>query len=65
MYKRQEKTAYYVIRTHNERVEKVTGGTAEKLEDSAWLIRAEKSEVTITLRASDRRYYYEEGVKNE
>lgn len=29
------------------------------------LIRAEKSEVTITLRASDRRYYYEEGVKNE
>lgn len=60
-----EKTAYYVIRTHNESVEKVTGGTAEKLEDSAWLIRAEKSEVTITLRASDRRYYYEEGVKNE
>lgn len=60
-----EKTAYYVIRTHNESVEKVMGGTAEKLEDSAWLIRAEKSEVTITLRASDRRYYYEEGVKNE
>ena len=60
-----EKTAYYVIRTHNESVEKVTGGTAEQLEDSAWLIRAEKSEVTITLGAADHRYYYEKGAKNK
>ena len=44
---------------------KVTGGTAEKLEDSAWLIRAEQSEVRITLGASDQRYYYEKGAKNE
>ena len=46
-------------------VEKVTGGTAEQLEDSAWLIRAEKSEVTITLGAADHRYYYEKGAKNK
>ena len=58
-------TAYYVLRTHNETVTKVTGGTAEKLEDSAWLIRAEKSEVTITLGSSDQRYYYEKGAKSE
>ena len=44
-----DETAYYVLRTHNEDVRKVTGGTAEKLEDSAWLIRAEQSEVRITI----------------
>jgi len=60
-----DETAYYVLRTHNEDVRKVTGGTAEKLEDSAWLIRAEQSEVRITLGASDQRYYYEKGAKNE
>lgn len=58
-----DETAYYVLRTHNEDVRKVTGGTAEKLEDSAWLIRAEQSEVRITLGASDQRYYYEKGRK--
>ena len=57
--------AYYVLRTHNETVRKVTGGTAEKLEDSAWLIRAEQSEVTITLGSADQRYYYEKGAKNK
>ena len=36
-----------------------------ELEDSAWLIRAEQSEVRITLGASDQRYYYEKGAKNE
>ena len=60
-----DETAYYVLRTHNEDVRKVTGGTAEKLEDSVWLIRAEQSEVRITLGASDQRYYYEKGAKNE
>lgn len=60
-----DETAYYVLHTHNEDVRKVTGGTAEKLEDSAWLIRAEQSEVRITLGASDQRYYYEKGAKNE
>ena len=63
--KMTDETAYYVLRTHNEDVRKVTGGTAEKLEDSAWLIRAEQSEVRITLGASDQRYYYEKGAKNE
>ena len=28
-----DETAYYVLRTHNEDVRKVTGGTAEKLEE--------------------------------
>lgn len=60
-----EETAYYIIRTHNESVQKVIGGTAEKLEDSAWLIRAEESEVTIILGASDHRYYYEKGAKTK
>lgn len=60
-----DETASYVLRTHNETVKKVVGGTAERLEDSAWLIRAEKSEVTITLGAADQRYYYEKGADKE
>ena len=45
--------------------EKLQAEQQKKLEDSAWLIRAEQSEVRITLGASDQRYYYEKGAKNE
>lgn len=54
-----EETVWFVLRTHNESVEDVDGGSFQKLEEDAWLIQADKEHVTITLGPSDERYYQE------
>lgn len=54
-----EETAWFILRTHNESVADVKGGSFKELEEGAWLIQAEKDQVTITLEPSDKRYYHE------
>lgn len=54
-----DETAWFLLRTHNECVKQVEGGSFQKVEEDAWLIQAEKENVTITLGPSDTSYYYQ------
>lgn len=54
-----ENEAYFILRTHGECIGEISGGSALKLEDDAYLIRAEAESFTILLENDDRpRYYY-------
>lgn len=50
-------TSWFILRTHNRKIEKVNGGSYKKIEDDAWLIQTEKSHVTIKLKSEDGMYY--------
>lgn len=54
-----KETVWFILRTHNESVGKVEGGSFKKLEEDAWLIQAEDEKVSITMKPSDERYYKE------
>lgn len=54
-------TAWFILRTHNKAVKSVDGGSFTKIEEGAYLIEADKSSVVISLKASDERYYYDDG----
>lgn len=41
--------AWFILRLHDERVAEVQGGSFEKIEDGAYLIRAAEAEITITV----------------
>lgn len=51
-------TVWFILRTHNEVIEDIQGGSYEEIEDNAYLIEADESTVVITLGKSDERYYY-------
>ena len=51
-------TSWFILRTHDRKIEKVNGGSYKKIEDDVWLIQTEKSHVTIKLKAEDGMYYY-------
>jgi len=44
-----ETISYFVLRTHDEKIDSLTGGTYEKLEQNVYLIKAEESKVEISL----------------
>ena len=48
---------WFVLRTHNEAVKDMEGGTWQELEKDAYLIEVEENEVTLTLEPADRRFY--------
>lgn len=50
-------TSWFILRTHDRKIEKVNGGSYKKIEDDAWLIQTEKSHVTIKLKSEDSMYY--------
>lgn len=54
-----EETVWFILRTHNEAVKEVKGGTFKELEEGAWLIQAEDEKIVITMEPSDESYYYE------
>ena len=45
----RETAAYLLLRTHDERIAEIAGGEYQKLENNAYLIKAEEDEVKITL----------------
>ena len=49
----------FLLRLHTGEVEQVEGGSFVKLEKNAYLIRADKAEVTVHLKNKDQRYYHE------
>lgn len=44
-----EETAWFILRTHDEKIEKIHGGTYEKLDGNMYLITANDATVEITL----------------
>ena len=50
--------SWFILRTHDRKIEKVNGGSYKKIEDDAWLIQTEKSHVTIKLKSEDGVYYH-------
>lgn len=52
-----EEQAFFILRTHNESLKEMTGGTSEKLEEHAYLITAVEEKVTVTLEEDVSLYY--------
>ena len=46
-------TGYFILRTHEEEIDKIEGAKSEKIEDDAWLISLNKKDVTITLKPEE------------
>ena len=53
-----EGVKWFLLRTHNEAVSRVEGGSWKQLEEGAYLISAEEEEVSITLEPADERYFW-------
>nr|WP_289765328.1 DUF2194 domain-containing protein [uncultured Acetatifactor sp.] len=49
--------AWFILRTHNEAIREMEGGSWQELEEGAYLIEAAQSEVTLTLEPADERLY--------
>jgi len=54
----KEKT-WFILRTHGEKIKKITGASYKTIEDGAYLIEAKKNKVKITLQSNIELYYYE------
>lgn len=46
-----EDKAYFILRTHEETIASISGGTYKKIEDDAYLIEAQQTNVEITLKS--------------
>ena len=49
---------WFILRTHNEEIEKVGGGSFKKLEDGVWLIQADSDNLIVKLKSSKTQKYY-------
>ncbi len=49
--------AWFILRTHNETVKDMEGGSWQKLEEGAFLIEVTGSEAALTLESTDERFY--------
>ncbi len=49
---------WFVFRNYGKGIKEVEGGSFRELEEGVYLIRADESEVAITLEPADERYYY-------
>ncbi len=50
-------TAWFILRTNSKKIQKIEGGDWEKIEDDAFLIKAEQEHVAITLKQADGFHY--------
>ncbi len=50
--------AWFVLRTHNENIQQISGAEATKLEDGAYLLKITNSVVRIQLEPAEGPYYY-------
>ncbi len=51
-------TAWFILRTHNEEIDKIVGGSYKKIEDDVWLIQADSNTVVMKMKSSDEKKYY-------
>lgn len=49
---------WFILRTHNESIRELTGGSWKKLEDGAYLIEAQANELILTLGPVDQQFYH-------
>lgn len=49
--------AWFILRTHNEAISGMEGGSWRKLEEGAYLIEAAQGDVSLTLESTDERFY--------
>lgn len=54
------KQAWFILRTHEESIEEIKGGSYEEIEEGAYLIQVKKDEVAITLKSDIELYYYDD-----
>ncbi len=54
---RNGRPAWFILRTHEQEVVNVMGGSSKKIEDGAYLIQAEADEVNIELKGQDSHKY--------
>lgn len=50
-------SAWFILRTHNEAIREMEGGSWQELEEGAYLIEVAQSDVTLTLGPADERLY--------
>ena len=50
--------AWFLLRTHSESVDHVTGGTWKEIEEGAYLITAQDAHVEIALEPDNQMIYY-------
>lgn len=53
-----DQETWFILRTHGESISAVKGGSYEEIEEGAYLITAEQSEVSIQLKNDIELYYY-------
>lgn len=46
-------TTWFILRTNNKKIDKIEGGDWEKIEEDAFLIKAEQAHVAVTLQQAD------------
>lgn len=49
--------AWFVLRTHNEAIRDMEGGSWQELEEGAYLIEVDQEQVTVTLEPAEERFY--------
>lgn len=49
---------WFILRTHQQEITDMTGGSYRQIEEGAYLIKANKTEVTISVKDSNQPYYY-------
>jgi hypothetical protein len=52
-----EESASFILRTHNEEIADVSGGSWTEIEDHAYLIEADQATVKIRVEKEDSLYY--------
>ena len=58
-----EENSWFILRVHDEEIDGIDGGTYTEIEKGAYLIGAEKNEVTIRMKKPQLYYYPEKEVK--
>lgn len=48
---------WFILRTHNEAIREMEGGSWQEIEKDAYLIEVRESQVTLTLEPNDKRFY--------
>ena len=52
-------SCWFILKTYGKKITETDGGSAVKIEDDAWLVRADADHVSISLEPENQRYYYE------
>jgi len=53
-------SGYYILRTHNEEIQDISGASYQEMEDGAYLLTIESKKVEITLEQTSQAIYYED-----